>query len=185
MTRVIAGQTVSLDGYFEDADGGFAALYSDFEELMDSAYMKASQAETGAVLMGRRTFDMAGDPDSYAVDYEYQVPLFVLTHQAPEREPKRNENLYVTFVTDGLESAVAQASAAAGDKVVTVVGGGDLNRQLLIAGLADELRVDVMPVLLGGGRRLFDGVPPEAVRLEKIGIDDVGARTSLIFRVLR
>jgi dihydrofolate reductase len=66
-----------------------------------------------------------------------------------------------------------------------VVGGGDLNRQLLIAGLADELRVDVMPVLLGGGRRLFDGVPPEAVRLEKIGIDDVGARTSLIFRVLR
>ena len=50
---------MSLDGYFEDADGRFAALYSDFEELMESAYMKASQAETGAVLMGRRTFDMA------------------------------------------------------------------------------------------------------------------------------
>src|SRR5215211_2896947 len=89
MTRVIAGLTISLDGYFEDADGGFSALYSDFEELMDSAYMKTSQAETGAVLMGRRTFDMAGDPDSYAVDYEYQVPLFVLTHRAPEREPQR------------------------------------------------------------------------------------------------
>src|SRR3954467_754579 len=118
MSRVIAGLTVSLDGFFEDADGRFAALYSDFEQLMDSAYMKASQAETGAVLMGRRTFDMAGDPDSYPVDYHYQVPLFVLTHQAPERAPKRNEGLSVTFVTDGLESGVAQATAAAGDRAV-------------------------------------------------------------------
>ena len=185
MTRVIAGLTVSLDGYFEDADGTFAVLYSDFEQLMDSAYMKTSQAETGAVLMGRTTFDMAGDPDSYAVDYEYQVPLFVLTHHAPEREPARNENLYITFVTDGLDSAVAQATAAAGERAVTVVGGADLNRQLLAAGLADELRIDVMPILLGGGRRLFDGLPPDTVRLEKIGVEDVGARTSLSFRVLR
>jgi len=181
---LIAGLTISLDGYFEDADGNFAVLYSDFEELVDSAYMKASQAGTGAVLMGRRTFDEAGDPDSYAADYEYQVPLFVLTHRAPEREPARNENLSVTFVTDGLESAVAQATAAAGDKAVTVVGGADLNRQLLAAGLADELRVDIMPLLLGGGRRLFDGLPP-GVRLEKIGVEDVGVRTSLAFRVLR
>src|SRR5829696_2812321 len=117
---LIAGLTLSLDGYFEEADGTFASLYSDFEQLMDSAYMKASQADTGAVLMGRRTFDMAPDPDSYAVDYEYQVPLFVLTHRPPEREPARNENLYVTFVTDGLQSAVAQATAAAGDRAVTV-----------------------------------------------------------------
>src|SRR5215218_7215592 len=184
MSRVIAGQTVSLDGYFEDADGRFTALYSDFEELLESGYMRASQTETGAVLMGRRTFDMAGDPDSYAVDYEYQVPLFVLTHRAPEREPQRNENLYITFVTDGLESAVAQATAAAGDRAVTVVGGGDLNRQLLAAGLADELRVDIVPLLLGGGRRLFDGVAP-GIRLEKIAVDEAGVRTSLSFRVLR
>jgi dihydrofolate reductase len=184
MSRVIAGLTVSLDGFFEDADGKFSELYSDFAELMDSAYFTTSQAETGAVLMGRRTFDEAPDPDSYAVDYEYQVPLFVLTHRAPEREPARNENLYVTFVTDGLESAVAQATAAAGDKAVTVVGGADLNRQLLAAGLADELRIDVMPLLLGGGRRLFDGLAP-GPRLEKIGVEDVGVRTSLSFRVLR
>ncbi|MCW2683026.1 MAG: dihydrofolate reductase [Blastococcus sp.] len=181
---LIAGLTLSLDGYFEAADGTFAALYSDFEELLDSPYMKASQAETGAVLMGRRTFDMAGDPDSYAVDYEYQVPLFVLTHRAAEREPQRNENLSVTFVTAGLASAVAPAPAAAGDRAVTVVGGADLNRQLLAAGLADELRIDIMPVLLGGGRRLFDGLPP-GVRLEKIGVEEVGVRTCLSFRVLR
>ena len=184
MSRVIEGLTVSLDGFFEDSEGNFSVLYSDFGELMDSAYMKASQAETGAVLMGRRTFDEAPDPDSYAVDYEYQVPLFVVTHRAPDRAPKRNERLWVTFVTDGVESAVAQATAAAGDLAVTVVGGADFNRQLLAAGLADELRVDVMPVLLGGGRRLFDGLAP-GVRLEKIGVDDVGERTSLHFRVLR
>ncbi|MGY1753292.1 dihydrofolate reductase family protein [Blastococcus sp. SYSU D01042] len=184
MSRVIAGQTVSLDGYFVDAEGRFGMLYADFGEPAAEAYLKASQAETGAVLMGRRTFDEAGDPDSYAVDYEYQVPIFVLTHRAPEREPARNGNLYVRFVTDGLESAVAQATAAAGDRAVTVVGGGDVNRQLLAAGLADELRVDVMPVLLGGGRRLFDGLPP-GVRLEKTSVEEFGARTSLVFRVLR
>jgi dihydrofolate reductase len=184
MSRVIAGLTVSLDGYFEAADGTFAALYADADALADSPYMKASQAETGAVLMGRRTFDGAGDPDSYAVDYEYQVPIVVLTHRPPEREPARNEDLSVRFVTDGIESAVAQAVAAAGDRAVTVVGGADLNRQLLAAGLADELRIDIMPLLLGGGRRLFDGLPP-GVRLEKLAVEEVGVRTSLAFRVLR
>jgi dihydrofolate reductase len=98
--------------------------------------------------------------------------------------PKSNDRLSVTFVTDGVEAAVAQATAAAGDKAVTVVGGADLNRQLLAAGLADELCIDVMPVLLGSGRRLFDGVPL-GIRLEKVGVEDVGARTSLRFRVLR
>ena len=181
---MIAGQTVSLDGFFEDADGSIAALYSDMDDLQDSAYMKALQAETGAVLMGRRTYDMTPDPDLLADGYEFQVPLFVVTHRAPDRIPKSNDRLSVTFVTDGLEAAVARATAAAGDKAVTVVGGADLNRQLLAAGLADELRIDVMPVLLGSGRRLFDGLPP-GIRLEKTGIDDVGARTSLIFRVLR
>lgn len=184
MSRVIAGQTVSLDGYFVDADGRFDMLYSDVGEPEAQAYLEASRAESGAVLMGRRTFDEAGDPDGYAVDYEYQVPIFVLTHRPPEREPARNEDLYVRFVTDGIGSAVAQATAAAGDRAVTVVGGGDVNRQLLAAGLADELRVDVMPVLLGGGKRLFDGLPP-GVRLEKSRVEEFGARTGLVFRVLR
>jgi dihydrofolate reductase len=185
MTRVIAGQTVSLDGFFEDADGSAAALYTDLDDLRDSAYMTALQAETGAVLMGRRTYDMTPDPDALADGYEFQVPLFVVTHRAPDRIPKSNDRLSVTFVTDGVEAAVAQATAAAGDKAVTVVGGADLNRQLLAAGLADELRIDVMPVLLGSGRRLFDGLPADAVRLEKIGVEEAGERTSLAYRVLR
>jgi dihydrofolate reductase len=183
MARVIAGMTVSLDGFVQDANGSTDALYPDLAELQDSAYMKAMQERTGAVLMGRRTFDMAGDPDGYADSYELQVPVFVVTHTPPPVEPKRNERLFFTFVTDGVESAVGQAAEAAGERDVTVVGGVDLNRQLLAAGLVDELHVDVMPVLLGSGLRLFDGTPP--LVLQKLGVEEAGARTSLRFRVVR
>ncbi len=183
MARVVAGMTVSLDGFVQDANGSTDALYPDLAELQDSAYMKAMQARTGAALMGRRTFDMAGDPDGYADGYELQVPIFVVTHTPPPVEPKRNERLFFTFVTEGVGSAVAQAAEAAGERDVTVVGGVDLNRQLLAAGLVDELHVDVMPVLLGSGLRLFDGTPP--LLLEKLGVEEAGARTSLRFRVVR
>jgi dihydrofolate reductase len=181
MARVIAGMTVSLDGFVQDADGSTDALYPDLADLQDSPYMKAMQDETGAVLMGRRTFDMAGDPDSYADTYELQVPIFVVTHTPPPGAPKRNEHLYVTFVTDGVESAVAQAAEAAVERAVCVVGGVDLNRQLLALGLVDELHIDVMPVLLGAGLRLFEDTGPLA--LEKLGVEEAGARTSLRFRV--
>src|ERR687893_253202 len=100
MARLIAGMTVSLDGYVQDDEGSTDALYPDLADLQDSPYMTAMQDETGAVLMGRRTFDMAGDPDSYADTYELQVPIVVLTHTPPAVAPKRNDRLYVTFVTD-------------------------------------------------------------------------------------
>src|SRR3712207_7100423 len=74
MARLIAGMTVSLDGYVQDAEGSAAALYPDLADLQDSPYVRAMQDETGAVLMGRRTFEMAGDTDSYADGYELQVP---------------------------------------------------------------------------------------------------------------
>ena len=183
MSRVIAGMTVSLDGYVQDAEGSAAALYTDLADLQDSPYVKAMQDETGAVLMGRRTFEMAGDPDSYADSYELQVPIFVLTHTPPAVAPKRNERLSFTFVPEGVEAAVAQAVAAAGERAVSVIGGADLNRRLLAAGLVDELRVDVVPVLLGDGLRLFEGTG--RVALEKLGVDEVGVRTSLRFRVVR
>jgi dihydrofolate reductase len=182
MARVIAGMTVSLDGFAQDADGSTDALYPDLAELQDSAYMTAVQERTGAVLMGRRTFDMAGDPDGSADTYELQVPVLVVMHTPPPVAPKRNERLVFTFVTDGVESAVAQAAEAAGERDVTVVGGVDLDRQLLAAGLVDELHVDVMPVLLGSGLRLFDGTPP--LVLEELGVEEA-ARTSLRFRVVR
>jgi len=83
----------------------------------------------------------------------------------------------------GVEAAVARAVAAAGERAVSVIGGADLDRQLLAAGLVDVLRVDVVPVLLGDGLRLFEGTG--RVALEKLGVDEVGVRTSLRFRVVR
>jgi dihydrofolate reductase len=179
---LIAGMTVSLDGFVADVDGSVSRLYPDFAELRGSDYLDALIAETGAVLMGRRTFAMA-DPDSYVGDYEFQVPIFVVTHEPPGVAPKQDEHLTFTFVTDGVESAAAQANAAAGGRDVQVVGGPNVIRQLLAAGLVDVLGVDVMPVLLGSGLRLFDGPGLDHVRLEKNDVREVGARTSFRFRV--
>lgn len=182
MAKVILGMTTSLDGFVADRDGSVGRLYPDLAALRGTAYMNAIIEETGAVLMGRRTFEM-GDPDSYVGNYEFQVPIFVLTHEPPRVHPKQDEHLTFTFVTAGIESAVAQAKAAAGDKAVQVVGGASVAQQLLRAGLVDELNVDVMPVLFGGGQRFFEDPGLERVRLEKIAVQEVGARTSLSFRV--
>jgi dihydrofolate reductase len=182
--KVVVGMTLSLDGFAADRSGSAGALYPDLAALQGSDYMNAAIERTGAVLMGRRTFAMAADPDWYVGNYEFQVPIFVLTHEPPRVAPKQDERLTFTFVTDGVESAVEQARAAAGDRDVTVVGGPTLARQLLRAGLADELHVDLMPVLLGGGLRFFEGDGETRVGLEKIAVQEVGARTSLRFRVL-
>jgi dihydrofolate reductase len=182
MARVIVGMTMSIDGFVSDEAGSAGPLYPDLAALRGTPYMNAAIEETGAVLMGRRTFEM-GDPDWYVGNYEFQVPIFVLTHEPPRVQPKQDEHLTFTFVTDGVESAIAQATAGAGDKAVQVVGGVSLVHQLLNAGLVDELGVDVMPVLLGAGLRLFGDAGLERIQLEKIGVQEVGARTSLRFRV--
>jgi dihydrofolate reductase len=132
--------------------------------------------------MGRRAFEM-GDPDAYVGNYEFQVPIFVVTHRPPAVAPKQDERLTFTFVTDGIESAVRQARDAAGERDVLVIGGASIVRQLLAAGLVDELAIDVMPVLLGGGLRLFeDGALPETP-LVKLEVSEFGPRTSLRFRI--
>jgi dihydrofolate reductase len=179
MAKVVVGMTMSLDGFVTDASGSVARLYPDLAELRHTSYMQTLIAETGAVLMGRRTFEM-GDPDSFVGEYEFQVPIFVLTHHPPPVAPKQDANLTFTFVTDGVESAVAQAKAAARDRSVHVVGGASVLRQLLDEGLVDELLVDVMPVLLGDGLRLFPAGGRE-VELVKVGVQEVGPRTSLRF----
>jgi dihydrofolate reductase len=184
MGRVIAGMTMSLDGFVADADGNVDRLYSDLAALQGTAYMNAAIQETGAVLMGRKTFEMA-DPDSYLGAYEFQVPIFVLTHHPPRIPPKQDERLTFTFVSNGVASAVAQAKAAAGDKAVQVVGGANVIQQLLRAGLVDELHVDIMPVLLGDGLRFLKNIDPDRVHLEKIGVEEVEARTTLTFRVIK
>jgi len=183
MATVTAGMTVSLDGFVADSQGSASRLFSDLADLGDTDYMKTAIEQTGAVVMGRRTFEM-GDPDSYVGTYEFQVPIFVVTHHPPAVAPQQDEHLTFTFVTEGVETAIEQAKAAAGDKVVQVPGGAGVVQQVLGAGLVDELRVDVMPVVLGGGLRMLDNLDPERFRLEKLGTCEIGARTSLGFRVL-
>jgi dihydrofolate reductase len=180
--RVIGGMTVSLDGFVADDAGSAGALYGDLAALQSTAYMQAMVDETGAVVMGRNTFAMAADPDWYVGNYEFQRPIFVVTTRPPERMPRQDDRLTFTFVTDGLGSAVAQATAAADGLAVTCVGGPALTCDLLAAGLLDELRVDVMPVLLGSGKSLFATVGG-AVRLTKLSVVEVGERTSLRFSV--
>ena len=141
-------------------------------------------AATGAVIMGRKTFEM-GDPDSYVGNYEFQVPIFVLMHHPPRIPPKQDDHLTFTFVGDGVASAVAQATAVAGDKAVQVVGGVNVIHQLLQAGLVDELHIDIMPLFLGDGLRLFEHAALDRIDLETIGVETVGQRTGLRFRIVR
>lgn len=183
VTKVIAGYTTSIDGFVADERGGVERLYPDLAELRDKPYMQDLIARTGAVLMGRKTFYM-GDPDTYADGYEFQVPIFIVTHRPPERQPRENGRISFSFVTEGIASAVKLAKAAAKDRDVMVVGGADLTRQLFEADLVDELHVDVMPVFLGTGSR-FWGPGMENQRLETTGVSREGERTTLRFRVVK
>jgi dihydrofolate reductase len=161
MTKIVAGMAMSLDGFMQDANGSSAALSTGEEDFRNTERGKACISATGAVMMGRKTFEMADDPDLYAGNYEFQVPVFVLTRNPPAKHPREGSGLTFTFVQDGLDSAIAQAKAAAGDKQVTVVGGPSLIQALLQKGAVDELEIDLAPVLLGGGRRLFDNLDKE------------------------
>lgn len=183
MGKVIIGMTISLDGYINDPSGSVDRLYADFAELRDTPILTDSIQTTGAVVMGRNAFDM-GDPDSYAGNYEYQVPIFVLTHEPPPKHPRQTGMLTFTFVTDGVETAITQAKAAAGDQDVTVVGGASTFQQCLRAGLADEIHIDIMPVLLCGGQKLFEQIGAEPITLEKIKVIETSSRTSLRFRIV-
>ncbi len=158
----------------------------DLVALQDTGPMQESIRNTGAVVMGRNSFAMADDPDWFADNYEYQVPIFVLTHQAPKKKPKETDRLTFTFVTEGIASAIAQAKAAAGEKDVTIIGAASTAQQCIRAGLADELHIDIMPVLLGGGLRLFEDTGMDPVQLERIKVLELpGGRTNHQFRFVK
>jgi dihydrofolate reductase len=148
------------------------------EANVDSEIVAAALATRGATVMGRRMFSggegpWEDDPNAdawWGDEPPFHHPVFVLTHH--EREPvEKQGGTTFTFVTDGIESALEQARAAAGDKDVTVAGGADVVQQYLAAGLFDEIQLHVAPVLLGDGVRLFDGAVPDAPRaLERIQV---------------
>jgi dihydrofolate reductase len=139
-------------------------------------------ASTGAVVIGKRMFDVGfeprGDPPPYG------MPVFIVTHEAREPLPMKGGTTY-TFVTDGIEAALELARTAAGDKDVGIWGGANTVRQYLKAGLLDEMQIHLVPLLLGGGVRLFDDLDAEGIELRRtISIETPGA-THLRFEVVR
>ncbi|MGZ9235917.1 MAG: dihydrofolate reductase family protein [Anaerolineales bacterium] len=184
MGKVILGMTMSLDGFISDRNGSVADLYPDLVAWRETEPGRESIQNTGAVVMGRNSYAMAEDPDWFAGNYEYQVPIFVLTHKPPGKMPKQTGDLTFTFVTDGIQSAIRQAKAAAGDKEVNIIGAASTARQTLKAGFAGELHVDIMPVLLGGGLRVFEDLGIETIQFERIKVMELpGGRTHLQFRI--
>jgi dihydrofolate reductase len=169
MTKVVAIMSMSLDGYVADANDGVDEVFDwyfagDVEVTTASAasgmtfhvsapsahHLRGLQAEVGAMLTGRRTFERA---DGWGGRHPWDVPAFVVTHSVPDGWPRPGST--VEFVTDGIESAVTRAKSAAAPKSVGVHGAQTI-QQCLDAGLLDELHIDLAAVLLGGGVRLFD-----------------------------
>lgn len=183
MGKVIVGTTMSLDGFINDRNGSLSRLYPDLAALRETELIQEEMGTTGAAVMGRRAYDLAeGD----FTGYEFQVPIFVLTHVVPEQAARgQNEKLTFTFVTNGIESAIAQAKAAAGDKDVMVIGGANTAQQCIRAGLVDELRIGIVPVLLGEGLRFFEHLCSEQLELEKTKVLESPGRTDILFRVVK
>jgi dihydrofolate reductase len=162
------------------------------ETNADSELLEESMAGTGATLMGRRMFSGGAgpweeDPNAdgwWGADPPFRMPVFVLTHHARETVTKQGGTSF-TFVTDGIESALEEARAAAEEKDVAVAGGANVAQQYLNAGLLDELQIHVAPLLLGGGVQLFDNVDAERVRLEGTKAIESPAVTHLRYRVVK
>jgi dihydrofolate reductase len=142
------------------------------DEGVDSDIVRETVANVGATIMGRKMFSggsgsWESDPNAdawWGDDPPFHTPVFVLTHHARESVPKQGGTTY-HFVTDGIEAALAQAREAAGDKKVQLAGGAEVAQQYINAGLLDEMHLHVVPVLLGGGVRLFGDQTGELQRV--------------------
>jgi len=184
MGNVILDMAISLDGFIvgaNDEDGGLHNWY--FAPAPKSAAVIEELIHTsGAIVMGRRAYDMGDRYDGY-VDNPYKVPHFVLTHRVPQQAAKGETSF--TFVTEGIESILKQAKAAAGDKDVVIGGGATIAQQCLKAGLIDEIQIHLVPVLIGDGIRLFEHIGAESIELEQTRVIESAGVTHLKFRVVK
>lgn len=201
MTKVVIDMSMSLDGFVAGPDdesqplgrhGGmhiFDWYFSGTQEYRDRRFrpqpgpnreeVERMFAESGAFIFGRRTYEITNGWDGrHPVD---GAPTFVLTHNPPVDYPRGPSNL--TFVTDGIESAIRQARAVAGTKDIKL-GGTSPGKQALAAGRCDEILIHLVPFLLGGGVRLFEALPG-GIRLDKISVSDGPFATHLRYRVVR
>jgi len=196
MTKVAGSITISLDGYVAGPnDGPTAGLGERGERLhywvfggpwsyeaeprgeatgVDKEFLDAAIMRGGAIIGGRGTYEGAGH---WGGSNPFGVPCFILTHR-PEDEPA---GAGFTFV-NGLDEAVARARDAAGDKDVHFMGGADVLRQALRAGHIEELSISIAPLILGAGKRLFDGFDKD-VELEHVGVRQSPFATHITYRV--
>ena len=198
MVKVAAGITVSVDGYITGPDDGPGrGLGTGGERLhywvfggtwsygspqrgqpggADKEWIEAVLGANGAVVAGRGTYEAAGH---WGDKNPWGIPVFVVTNR-PEEQPPGEEFIFVR----GLPEAIGRAKAAAGDKQVHIMGGAQVIRQALSVGLVDELSIIVAPVILGGGKRLFDGFSG-SVELEHLGVRQSPFATFINYRVKR
>jgi dihydrofolate reductase len=147
------------------------------EEGQDADVLDEAFRNLGAVVLGRRMYENA---EGWGDEPPFGVPVFVLTHEARENLAKQGGTTF-TFVTDGVENALEQARAAAGEKDVSIAGGASTIQQFLAAGLLDQIQIHLIPLLLGGGVRLFDH--PGTLELQPTRVIDSPGVTHLKYRV--
>jgi dihydrofolate reductase len=198
MTRVTAAITISLDGYVTGPNDGPGNGLGDGGERLhywvfggpwsyeaeptgeatgaDKEYLDGAMARAGAVVVGRRMDEAA---EAWGGQNPFGVPLFVVTHH-PEDAPSEGG---FTFVDD-LDEAIARARQAAAGKDISVGGGADVIRQALRAGHVDELSISIAPVILGGGKRLFDGFE-QTLNLEHEALVQSPFATHITYRIVR
>jgi dihydrofolate reductase len=199
MATVIAGFTMSLDGFIADPDDGAENLFEwfnsgDTEFVFPNGKMTVRLSPpsamvmrdiwqtVGAIVVGRRMFDIA---HGWGGNHPLNVPVFVVSHSIPEGWPRDDAPFtFVTGVADGVESAIEQAKKVAGEKMV-IVAGANVAQQALKAGLVDELELDLVPVLLGRGIRAFEYLGVEPIKLERTIAVLAPDVTHLRFRVKR
>jgi dihydrofolate reductase len=198
MTKVTASITTSLDGYTTGPnDGPGRGLGEGGERLhywvfggpwsydkdprgeptgADKEFLDAAMAQGGAVIGGRNTYEAA---EAWGGTNPWGVPFFIVTHR-PEEEPA---GAGFTFV-GGLDEAVQRAREGAGQKDVNVMGGADIIRQALGAGYVEELSISIAPIVLGAGKRLFEGFDTP-LSLEPISVLQSPFATHITYRVAR
>ena len=193
MANVVFDISMSLDGFITASnarpdnplgEGGERLHEWAFgADERSSELLQEVSSGLGAVICGRNTYDDslphwgADGPTGQA-----RLPVVVVTHSEPEERP---ENGVYRFVTGGIEAALEDARKSAGDKTVAVMGGADLGRQFIRAGLIDEISIHQVPVLFGGGLRMFDETDGEQIQLEAIRVVDTPSATHLTYRVVR
>jgi dihydrofolate reductase len=196
MSQVTCDLTISLDGFVAGPNQSMAEPLGEGGELLHRWQFEEPEANTaeregilaaGAFIMGRNMYAGPGEWDEgwrgwWGEEPPYHAPVFVLTHQPREPVRMRGGTTF-NFVTDGIESALARAREAAGSKDVAIAGGAQTARQYLSAGLIDELRLHIAPMVLGAGERLLDGV--ENLTLEPTEVGGTSLVTHVRYRIIR